>query len=59
MLAHDTPHNKALHLEDHTRLTNLKDKYWIHLQGYFKPPCSYILKDKMFSDDLEELCHSW
>lgn len=36
MVPCDTFSNKALHLKDYTRWTNLKDKYWICMQGYFK-----------------------
>ena len=36
MVPCDVLFNKALHLEAHTRLTNLKDKYWIHAPGYFR-----------------------
>lgn len=46
MLPRDTLFNKALRLEDDTRLTNLKDKYWIHMPGYFRPFYSCVLKHK-------------
>lgn len=44
MAPRDALLNKALHLEAHTRLTNLKDQYWIHVQGYFEAFFSCILK---------------
>lgn len=45
--------NKAVHLEDRTRLTNLKDKYWIGRQGYFKAFLCMHIKTQMSSDYLK------
>ena len=44
MVPYDVLFNKALHLEAHSRLTNLKDKYWIRVQGYFKAFFSMHIK---------------
>lgn len=50
----DTLFNKPVHLEDHTRLTgHLKDKYWIHMQGYFKAFLFMHIKTQMSSDYLK------
>lgn len=50
----DTLVNKPVHLEDRTRLTgHLKDKYWIHMQGYFKAFLFMHIKTQMSSDYLK------
>lgn len=54
MVPYDTLFNKAAHLEDHTRLTNLKDKYWIRMQGYFKAFLFMHIKTQMSSDYLKQ-----
>ena len=46
--------NKAVHFGDRTRLTNLKDKYWIGMQGYFKAFLFMHIKTQMSSDYLKQ-----
>lgn len=44
---------KALHVEDNTRLTRVKDKYWIHMPGYFQAFLFMHIKAQMNSDYLK------
>lgn len=46
---YNTFFNKALHWEDDTSLTCLKDKYWNHMQAVLRPFYSCILKTQMNS----------
>lgn len=55
MVPYDAFFNKALHLEGRSRLTNLKDKYWIHMQGYFKAFLFMHINTQMNSDYLKRL----
>lgn len=53
MLPGSTLFNKALHLEDDSRLASLKDKYWTHMPGYVKAFLLMHTKTQMNSDSLK------